>query len=56
MENGIRHWSFGRGCFSVFDYAFITPNITNIIKERKMGFLIAVLVVVILVIVIMRLT
>jgi flagellar biogenesis protein FliO len=46
VENGIRYWSLGGGCFSVSDYAFSTPNLR---KEEKMDFVIGLLVVILLV-------
>jgi succinate dehydrogenase/fumarate reductase cytochrome b subunit len=45
-ENGIRHWSVGCGYFGICDYALGKSNIE---KERKMGFVIGVLVVIALV-------
>jgi len=50
------HRYFGCGCISICDYVFSKTNIKEYFrKEGKMGFIIAVLVVVILVIVVTRL-
>jgi hypothetical protein len=45
-ENGIRHWSFGCGSFSICDYVFSKANIR---KDGEMGFVIGVLIVIALV-------